>query len=87
MQRGLETLLDENMQSFLLIGFASWILISAMMGFRVSRKFMGFVRIAEVIFKTFGWPDVENIDLRQTSVENRRENKLSNFGNLYFRYK
>jgi len=48
---------------------------------------MGFVRIAKAIFKTFGWPDVENIDLRKTSKENRRENKLSNFGNLYFRYK
>jgi hypothetical protein len=57
------------------------------MAFRVSRKLMGFVRIAEVIFRTFGWSDVENIDLRQTSRENRRENKLPNFGNLYFRYK
>jgi hypothetical protein len=70
----------------LLIGFASWIPISALMAFRVSRKLMGFVRIAELIFKTFGWPDVENIDLRQTSRENRRENKLPNFGIFYFRY-
>lgn len=87
MQRGVGTLLDKNLQSFLLVGFVSWLLISAVMAFRISRKLMGFVRIAEVTFKTFGWPDVENIDLRQTSKENRRENKLSNFGNLYFRYK
>lgn len=87
MQRGLGALLDGNMQLGLLIGLASWITVSAVMAFRVSRKLMGFVRIAEVIFKTFGWSDIENIDLRKTSREHRRENKLSNFGNLYFRYK
>jgi hypothetical protein len=87
MQEGFGILLNAEMQFGLLIVFAFWILISAMMAFRVSRKLMGFVRIAELIFKTFGWPDVEKIDLRQTSKENRRENKLSNFGNLYFRYK
>ncbi len=87
MQRGLGTLLDGKMQSFLLIAFASWIPVSAVMAFRVSRKLMGFVRIAEVIFKTFGWSDIENIDLRKTSREHRGENKLGNFGNLYFRYK
>jgi hypothetical protein len=87
MQRGLRALLDENMQFGLLIGLAFWIPVSTVMAFRVSRKLMGFVRIAEVIFRTFGWSDVENIDLRQTSRENRRENKLPNFGNLYFRYK
>jgi hypothetical protein len=86
MQRGFGILLNADMQSLLLIGFASWIPISALMAFRVSRKLMGFVRIAELIFKTFGWPDVENIDLRQTSRENRRENKLPNFGIFYFRY-
>jgi len=87
MQEGFGILLNAEMQFGLLIVFLFWILISAMMAFRVSRKLMGFVRIAELIFKTFGWPDVEKIDLRQTSKENRRENKLSNFGNLYFRYK
>jgi hypothetical protein len=87
MQRGFRALLDENMQIGLLIGLVSCISVSALIAFRVSRKLMGFVRIAEIIFKTFGWPDAENIDLRQTSKENRRENQLSNFGNLYFRYK
>lgn len=55
--------------------------------FRASRKLMGFVAIAEAIFKGYNWPDVENIDLRKTSKEHRRENRLPNFGNLYFRYK
>ena len=87
MQEGFGILLNADMQFGLLIVFAFWSLISAMMAFRVSRKLMGFVRIAELIFKTFGWPDVEEIDLRKTSRENRRENQLANFGNLYFRYK
>lgn len=87
MHEGLGSLLHTDMPLFLLNTFFFWIAISAVIAFRVSRKMMGFVRIAETIFKTFGWPDVENIDLRQTSKENRRENKLSNFGNLYFRYK
>jgi hypothetical protein len=84
---GFRTLLHADMQLFLLATFALWVAISAVIAFRVSRKLMGFVQIAEVIFTTFGWSDVENIDLRQTSRENRRENKLPNFGNFYFRYK
>jgi hypothetical protein len=87
MHEGLEALLHTDTQLFLLTTFAFWITISAAIAFRVSRKLMAFVRIAEVIFRTFGWPDIENIDLRKTSRENRRENKLANFGNLYFRYK
>jgi hypothetical protein len=84
---GLESLLNPVMQRGLLIGLTIWMALSSTIAFRISRKFMGFVRIAEIIFKTFDWPDVENIDLRQTSRDNRRENKLPNFGNLYFRYK
>jgi hypothetical protein len=86
-QDGFKVFLDENMRFGLLIVFPFWTALSALMAFRVSRKLMGFVRIAEVIFKTFGWPDIENIDLRKTSREHRRENKLSDFGNFYFRYK
>ncbi|MEX3929173.1 putative type VI secretion system effector [Paraburkholderia sp. BR10936] len=55
--------------------------------YRATRKMMGFVYMAEAIFRTYGWPDVENIDLRKTSREHRRENKLPNYGRLYFRYK
>jgi hypothetical protein len=87
MQRGLKALLDENMQIGLLIGFAFCVPVSAVIAFRVSQKLMGFVRIAEAIFKTFGWSDVENIDLRKTSRTNRSGDKDPSFGNLYFRYK
>lgn len=87
MQNGFKILLDKNMQPFLLSGLLFCNLISAAIAISVSKKMIGFARIAEVIFKTFGWNNIENIDLRQTSRENRRENTLHNFGNLYFRYK
>lgn len=87
MQNGFGILLEKDMQLFLPIGFTFCSTISAVIAFRVSKKLMGFVKIAEIIFETFGWSDVENIDLRKTSKENRRENKLPDFGNLYFRYK
>lgn len=87
MQRGWRALLDADMQFGLLLGLASWAIVSAVLAFRASRKLMGFVRIAETIFKTFDWLDIERIDLRQTSKDHRRENRLPDFGNLYFRYK
>jgi hypothetical protein len=87
MQLGLSILLNTSMQLCLIIGFAFCMLISGFIAFKVSRKLMVFVRIAETIFETFGWSDIENLDLRQTSKDNPEENKLASFGNLYFRYK
>jgi hypothetical protein len=55
--------------------------------YRVSLRLMGFVRLAEAVFRTYGWPDVQNIDLRKTSREHRGTNTLSNYGRHYFRYK
>jgi hypothetical protein len=87
MQLGLRILLNTSMQLGLIIGFAFCMLVSGLIAFRVSRKLMVFVRIAETIFETFGWSDIENVDLRQTSKDNPDENKLASFGHLYFRYK
>lgn len=67
--------------------FALSVPFSAVIAFRVSQKCMGFVRTAEAIFKGFGWPDVENIDLRQTSKKNRGADKSAYFGAMYFCYK
>ncbi|PTB22740.1 hypothetical protein C9I57_03030 [Trinickia symbiotica] len=55
--------------------------------YRAARRLVRFAYLAEAIFRAYGWPDVENIDLRKTSRENRRGNKLPNYGNYYFRYK
>ena len=79
MQRGLSFLFQTDMPLFLLHTFFLWIAISAVIAFRASRKLMEFVRIAETIFKMFGCPDPVHIDLRQTSKDNRRENKLDSF--------
>lgn len=78
MQNGFEILHEKNMQLFLPIGFAFCSAISAVIAFRVSRKLLGFVRIAEIIFETFDWPDIENIDLRKTSRESRCKKCFSN---------
>ncbi|CAB3732329.1 hypothetical protein LMG22037_05695 [Paraburkholderia phenoliruptrix] len=63
------------------------LLVFGIIFYRVSLKLMGFVRLAEAVFRTYGWPDVENIDLRKTSREHRGTNTLSNYGRHYFRYK
>jgi hypothetical protein len=84
---GLGIFLQRDIQLVLLAESAFSVALFAVMALSVTRRLMTPVRIAEAIFETFGWPDVENIDLRKTSIENRRENKLPNFGNLYFRYK
>lgn len=79
-----------NFWSF--VKFMSGVLFGSLVMFaiifcRVTRKMMGFVRLAEAIFRTYGWPDVENINLRKTSRANRRDNTLPNFGRYYFRYR
>lgn len=79
--------LQPDIQLVLLAESAFSVALFAVMALSVTWRLMAPVRIAETIFETFGWPDVENIDLRKTSRDNRRENKLPNFGNLYFRYK
>ncbi|WP_345891114.1 putative type VI secretion system effector [Burkholderia sp. Ax-1719] len=87
-QQGIQFFMSADILKFAIVpGLAFWLLISGLIALRISRKFMGFVKIAETVFRTFGWPDVENIDLRKTSSEARGENKLPNFGVLYFRYK
>ena len=87
MKRGWGVLLESDMHFVFPIIFALCSTIFAAIAISVSIRLMAFVKIAEKIFKTFGWPDINNIDLRKTSKENRRENTLPNFGTFYFRYK
>jgi hypothetical protein len=73
---------------FLILGIgAGGFLIFGLLFLNGLRKMKGFSYIAEAIFKAYGWPDVENIDLRKTSKENRGENFSDNYGLKYFRYK
>ncbi|MBW0447974.1 hypothetical protein EN871_10175 [bacterium M00.F.Ca.ET.228.01.1.1] len=73
--------------AFMGVAMSATLVVFAIIFYRVTRKMMGFVRLAEAIFATYGWPDVENINLRKTSREHRGSNALSNYGRYYFRYR
>ncbi|MFL9867985.1 hypothetical protein PQR67_27745 [Paraburkholderia fungorum] len=73
--------------AFMGVAMSATFVAFAIIFYRVTQKMMGFVRLAEAIFRTYGWSDVENINLRKTSREHRGANTLSNYGRYYFRYK
>ncbi|THJ54698.1 hypothetical protein E9536_14110 [Burkholderia sp. LS-044] len=74
----------------LLIGCAMGTLGSAaifsIITYRISRKMMGFVRLAEGIFEGFGWKDVKNIDLPAITKKGKKPGEPDALGILYFRY-
>jgi len=81
---------NDDFEGFLISAsliYVSGFIVFGVLFYRAGRKMMGFVYVAEAIFRAYGWPDVENINLRKTSRENRRENRLPNYGRYYFRYK
>ncbi|QTD93121.1 putative type VI secretion system effector [Burkholderia anthina] len=49
-------------------------IVLGVVGFRISRKFMGFVRLAERVFETFGWREVKNIDLPAITKKDKAPN-------------
>jgi hypothetical protein len=67
-------------------GIAISSLIYAVIAFRISKKFMGFVSLAEGIFKGFGWSDVKNIDLPAITKKAKKPGDPAALGVLYFRY-
>ncbi|WP_240440100.1 MULTISPECIES: hypothetical protein [Burkholderia] len=54
--------------------------------YRVSRKMMGFVFLAEGVFEGFGWKDVKNIDLPAITKKGKKPDEPGALGVLYFRY-
>ncbi len=74
----------------LLISISLGTLVSALgygfITYRVARKMMGFVRLAEGIFEGFGWKDVKNIDLPAITKKNKKPGDPAALGILYFRY-
>jgi hypothetical protein len=72
------------------IGYAMGLLgggaIYGIIAWRVSRKFMGFVELAERIFTVFGWKDVKNIDLPAITKKNKKLGDPAALGTLFFRY-
>ncbi|KWA25554.1 hypothetical protein [Burkholderia territorii] len=74
-----------SMIFFILYSGAGVFLITEFIAFRVSRKYMGFVWLAEGIFERFGWRNSENIDLPAITKKNKKPGAGS-LGYLFFRY-
>jgi hypothetical protein len=60
--------------------------VFAFITWRVSRKMMGFVRLAEGIFSGFGWKNVKSIDLPAITKKGKKPGEPGALGVLYFRY-
>ncbi|WP_081061314.1 putative type VI secretion system effector [Burkholderia territorii] len=71
---------------FMLMGGAATLTIYGLIGYRISRKFMGFVRMAEGIFEAFGWRDVKNIDLPAITKKGKKAGDPAALGVLYFSF-
>ncbi|MDN7895621.1 putative type VI secretion system effector [Burkholderia cepacia] len=66
-------------------GFAA-AAVYGIIAFRIARKFMGFVGLAENIFTGFGWKDVRDIDLPEITKNGKKSGEPDALGVLYFRY-
>jgi len=60
--------------------------IFGVIAYRISRKYLGFVRLAEGIFLGFGWPRVKHIDLPALTKKTKAPSDPGALGVLYFRY-
>ncbi|WP_429500504.1 putative type VI secretion system effector (plasmid) [Robbsia andropogonis] len=60
--------------------------IFGVIAYRISRKYLGFVRLAEGIFSVFGWASVKHIDLPAITKKTKLPNDPGALGVLYFRY-
>ncbi|WP_081084369.1 putative type VI secretion system effector [Burkholderia territorii] len=72
--------------SGIFIGCVLGSLIYGTIAFRISKKFKGFVRLAEGIFEAFGWRDVKNIDLPAITKKGKKAGDPAALGVLYFSF-
>lgn len=68
------------------VGGLGIVTILGAIAYRMSRKFMGFVSLAEGIFQGFGWKDVKDIDLPAITKKSKTSGEPGALGILYFRY-
>ncbi|ACD14465.1 putative type VI secretion system effector [Paraburkholderia phytofirmans] len=68
------------------VGGLGIVAILGAIAYRMSRKFMGFVSLAEGIFQGFGWKDVKDIDLPAITKKSKTSGEPGALGILYFRY-
>ena len=70
---------------FTFVGIPSIWLFFLMPGIHITWRWMRFVRVAEDVFRTFGWQDVERIDLCKSS-RNSKGPDVFGYGALYYKY-
>lgn len=68
------------------LGSVGVALILAIIAYRISSKYAGFVEQAEKIFEVFGWPNVKNIDLPAITKKSKKPGDPGSLGILFFRY-
>ena len=68
-----------------ILGGSGVMAILGIIAFRISRKFMGFVSLAESIFWGFGWTDVRNIDLPAITKASKKAGDPGALGVVSFR--
>lgn len=84
-----KSLSASDIGALVLVGLAGELLGAFILGviaFRISSRFMGFVRLAEGIFDVFGWQNVRHIDLPGITKKGKRPDDPGALGILYFRY-
>jgi len=69
-----------------IVGGSGLMAILGVIAFRMSRKFMGFVSLAESIFEGFGWTNVKDIDLPAITRKGKAPGEPGALGAFYFRY-
>jgi len=72
--------------SALMGGAALTVAIFSIIAASVSRKYLPFVRMAEMVFSALGWKDVKNINLRKQTMRSIRPDDPPALGPFYFRY-
>jgi hypothetical protein len=70
----------------LMVGALAASAIYGVIAYRVTRKMMGFVKLAEGIFEGFGWRNVKSIDLPAITRKRKKPGEPAALGVLYFRY-
>lgn len=64
-------------------GLAAFFIV---MSVSITRKLMPFVRLAQRVFNALSLPNAVNLDLVQSSKQQRTEHDAAEFGTFYFRY-
>lgn len=75
-----------NYITVLMISAPLAFLVCGFVAFRMARKLMGFVKLAEGIFSAFGWKNVKSIDLPAITKKGKKPGEPAALGIMYFRY-